>query len=174
MCFVLLKKFCQYHVYTCSLWMYKSPCDFISSHWNCCNFFFSFVSLHVKKKKDKEPYRALVPACTARSPSGTWQSERLSFLHFWQIRLVFTAVCFSWYEKAFSSLVRTSSFTVLCSCCCQVTSDISSRSLLPHVNILYAICTSTSTNFSCCLELQATGHFQSKMLHLKIKLSTNW
>lgn len=124
-------------------------------------------------KKGKQTHLPLVPGCTARSPSSSSVSTWLGFLHFWQIRLVLTAVYFSWYENAFSSFVRSLSFTVLCSCHCQVTSEISLWSLLPFVNILYVICSSTSKIFSCFLELQPTGNFQSKMLHFKIKLSAN-
>lgn len=66
------------------------------------------------------------------------------------------------------------SFPVVCSHHCQVIPETSSWSLLPLVSILYAIRASTSTSFSCFLELQAIGHFQYKMLHFKIKLSANW
>lgn len=66
------------------------------------------------------------------------------------------------------------SFLVVCSHHCQVISETSSWSVLPLVSILYVIHAWTSTNFSCFLELQAMGRFQSKMLHFKIKLSSSW
>lgn len=134
------------------------------SQWNCC-IFFSFCLSSCEGKDNKETHQALVPDCSVKSSSGTRQNEHLSqFLALISI----SCIIFFLIWKCFSRLFSTLSFTVWYFCHCQETSEISSWSLLPFVNILYIMCALTSTNVSFFLELQAPGHFQSKMLHFKL------